>query len=381
MTKDIVHKIKKTPAYVIIEDALTDNLEIISRIVKESNCKIFLSQKAFSIYQMYPLFKKYISGVTASSLNETMLGKEYDMFTVSYSPAYKPKEFKRLADNSDVVIFNSINQYEKYKAATLGKALLGIRVNPDFSTQISPFCDPCSPGSRFGVTVKQFADHYSSLKDKISGIMFHTLSKQRVKDLLETVKVIETQFGKYLYDLDWISFGGGVHFTKKEELYAIDELIRFIIQFQQKYNIQVWLEPGEAVTYDSGVLVSKILDIVENNNTTTAILDCSPYAHMPDILYLSEPPEIVNAFPTDHCKYNYRIAACSCLSGDILGDYSFQKPLHIGDTLIIKNQLSYTMSCNNWFNGITLPDIGIIHSNGTYDIIKSYSFNDYKNTL
>lgn len=371
-----INKIK-TPYYIVDEKLLVRNLEILKKVKKQAGCKILLAQKAFSMYYEYPLISKYIDGTTASGLYEARLGFEnMGKDTHIFSPAYLEDEFDEILRICDHIVFNSFSQWEKYKdkAIASGKEF-GLRINPEFSTQEHAIYDPCSKGSRLGITLKNFEGH--SL-DGISGLHFHTLCEQNSDDLVKTLEVVEQKFGKYLSQLKWINFGGGHHITRND--YNIDKLINCIIDFKEKYNIEVYLEPGEAVALNAGFLVSTVLDIVDND-MKIAILDASAACHMPDVIEMPYRPFIVGSGESNKKAYTYRLGGNTCLAGDIIGDYSFDEPLSVGDKLIFCDMAIYSMVKNNTFNGIKLPSIAVSDLNGNVKLIKEFGYEDFKMRL
>lgn len=371
-----INKIK-TPCYIVDEKLLVHNLEILKEVREKAGCKILLAQKAFSMYSEYPLISKYIDGTTASGLYEAKLGYEQmGKDTHIFSPAYLEDEFDEILKICDHLVFNSFSQWEKYKnkAIALGKEF-GLRINPEFSTQDHAIYDPCSKGSRLGITLKNFEGH--SL-DGISGFHFHTLCEQNSDDLIKTLNVVEEKFGKYLPQMKWVNFGGGHHITRND--YDIDKLINCITEFKKKYDVEVYLEPGEAVALNAGFLISTVLDIVDND-IKIAILDASAACHMPDVIEMPYRPEIIDSGKANEKSYTYRLGGNTCLAGDIIGDYSFDKPLSIGDKLIFCDMAIYSMVKNNTFNGMKLPSIVVSDINGNIKVIKEFDYADFKMRL
>ena len=342
-----------TPCYVINEAALIRNLEILRRVEKEAGCRILLAQKAFSNYTYYPLIKRYISGAAASGLFEARLAHE-EMRGENhvFSPAYKENEFGELLDICDHIVFNSFSQWKKFRGRALAHGgSFGIRINPECSTQEHGIYDPCAPGSRLGVTAANFEPDGL---DGISGLHFHTLCEQNADALAKTLAAVEEKFGKYLYRMKWINFGGGHHITRKD--YDVGLLIAEIKRIREKYDVEVYLEPGEAVALNAGYLVTEVCEIVDNG-IKTAVLDASAACHMPDVLEMPYRPPLVNGYEPGEKPYTYRLSSLTCLAGDVIGDYSFEKELRIGDRLIFKDMAIYTTVKNNTFNGMCLPSI------------------------
>jgi carboxynorspermidine decarboxylase len=367
----------KTPYYVVDERLLIKNLEILKSVSEQAGCKILLAQKAFSMFAVYPLIRKYLAGTTASGLYEAKLGhEEMGGETHIFSAAYNQDEFDEICEICDHIVFNSFSQLEKYrdKVIRYGKEF-GVRINPEHSTQNNAIYDPCSKGSRLGVTLKNFRE---DLLSGVSGLHFHTLCEQNSDDLVETLKVFEKNFGKYLHDMKWVNFGGGHHITRDD--YDIETLIKSIIYFKDKYGVEVYLEPGEAIALNAGFLVASVQDIVEND-MSNVIIDASAACHMPDVLEMPYRPVIIDSDLPNKKPNTYRIGGPTCLAGDIIGDYSFDKPLEIGQKLIFCDMAIYTMVKNNTFNGMKLPSIALAGKDGKVKLIKEFGYNDFKNRL
>ena len=365
-----------TPSYVLDESRLIKNLEILNGVQKRTGCKILLAQKALSMFSVYPLISGFLSGTAASGIYEAKLGcEEFGGEVHIFSPAYKESEFKEILTYADHIVFNSVAQLNKFKSRCTGKSI-GLRINPERSTQKdAEIYDPCAPFSRLGVTADKLS---ASVLEGVDGLHFHTLCEQNSDALEITLKAVEEKFGKFLYDLKWINFGGGHHITRSD--YDIEKLESLIVDIQQKYGVQVYLEPGEAVALNAGYLVTEVMDIVENG-MKIAILDASAACHMPDVLEMPYRPPLFGADLPKSKKYTYRLASRTCLAGDIIGDYSFDCPLEIGDRLCFEDMAIYSMVKNNTFNGMQLPEIGILHANGDYEVIKSFNYYDFKERL
>ena len=368
-----------TPSYVIDERKLRENLEVLKTVQDKTGCHILLAQKAFSMFYFYPMIGKYLSGATASGLfeaklaHEFMPGKENHVF----SPAYKEQDFAELVQICDHIIFNSFAQWKKYKDIALKAGVeCGIRVNPECSTQEGhAIYDPCAPGSRLGVTLDNFEP---DKLEGLAGLHFHTLCEQNSDDLKTTLQSIEDKFGKYLTNLKWLNFGGGHHITRED--YDINLLIDCINHMKDKYDLEIYLEPGEAVALNAGWLVSEVLEIIDNN-IQIAILDTSAACHMPDVLEMPYRPNVISAGKPNEKPFTYRFGGPTCLAGDIIGDYSFDKPLKVGDKVIFCDMAIYSMVKNNTFNGMPLPDIAVLHEDNTVEIIKSFGYEDFKMRL
>lgn len=367
----------KTPAYIIDEKILEDNLKILKKIKNEAGCKMLLALKAYSAYSTFPLISKYLDGVCASGANEARLGREFFKKEVhTYAPAYSDEDFAKIKTYSDTVIFNSFCQLKKYGAEIkdLGKEI-GLRVNPGFSGSPSEMYNPCAPRSRLGITKEQFYGQDLSLVD---GLHFHALCEQNSTVLRDVLQSMEANFGKYLRGMKWINLGGGHHITRAD--YDRKLLVSLIKRVKEKYHIEVRLEPGEAAVLNAGYLAATVLDIVENCGQS-AILDASAETHMPDVLAMPYRPKIIGGGEPGEKKYEYRLGGPSCLAGDIIGDYSFDKPLKAGDKLIFTDMALYTFVKNTTFNGINLPDLGILKKNEKYKVIKHFGYEDFRSRL
>lgn len=364
-----------TPAYIIDEAAIVRNLRILRDVADRAGCKILLAQKAFSMFELYPLISEYLDGTTASGLYEAELGyEEFDGEVHIFSPAYKDSEFDEIVDISDHIVFNSFAQLNKFRYRCDGKNI-GIRVNPECSTQDEPIYDPCAPGSRLGVRIDDFDEEAF---EGVDGIHFHTLCEQGFEPLARTVAAVEEKFGKYLHKCRWVNFGGGHHITKPG--YDIDGLVKLIREFSEKYGVQVYLEPGEAVVLNAGWLVAEVMEVV-HNGMDIAILDASAACHMPDVLEMPYRPPLFGSGEAGVKPHTYRLSSRTCLAGDIIGDYSFDEPLSEGDRLCFEDMALYTMVKNNTFNGMPLPDIGVLRESGECEIIKSFDYYDFKERL
>ncbi|MEG0457035.1 MAG: carboxynorspermidine decarboxylase [Oscillospiraceae bacterium] len=372
----------KTPCYVIDLDILEENLKILNYVEKQSGCKILLAQKAFSAYKTYPLIGKYLSGVTSSGLFESRLGFEemkkvsIDKEVHTFAPAFKKTEFEQIAKYSNHIVFNSINQWQMFKEIAKSNGVsCGVRINPQYSEIETEIYNPCISGSRFGIKAEDF--DFEKLAG-IEGIHFHTMCEQGADTLERTIKVVEEKFGQYFYALKWINFGGGHHITKND--YDVEKLIKCIKHIKEKYNLKVYLEPGEAIALNAGWLVTSVLDFVKND-INIAIVDASAACHMPDVLEMPYRPYIINSGEFDKKEFKYRLGGPTCLAGDVIGDYSFDAPLNQDDKLIFCDMAIYSMVKNNTFNGIALPQIATIKSekNSVHtQIINNFSYADFK---
>lgn len=372
-----------TPAYVVDETRLTENLKILDRVQKESGCKILLAQKAFSMFYEYPLIGKYLCGTTASGLYEARLGKE-EMGKENhvFAPAFRENEIDELADICDHIVFNSVSQLKKYGPRCLGRCSVGLRINPEYSTQKEhAIYDPCAPGSRLGVTLanlRRAVEEHPDVLAQVDGFHIHTLCEQNSDDLVATFEVFERNFSQYFGALKWINLGGGHHITKSD--YDVDRLVELIRYIRKKYDVEVYLEPGEAVALNAGYLVTEVLDIVDNG-IKTLILDASAACHMPDVLEMPYRPPLQDAGEKGEKRYDYRLSSYTCLAGDIIGDYSFDRPVQVGERLYFLDMAIYSMVKNNTFNGIGLPSIYARKADGECVLVKAFDYKDFKERL
>ena len=374
----------QTPCYVIDEKRLTENAQILFSVMENTGCKILLAQKAFSNYDFYPLLSQYLSGTEASGLFEARLGAE-EMPSGEvhvFCAAYRDDEFEELLRYADHIVFNSINQLKKYglKAKEHGKSI-GLRINPECSTQEGhEIYDPCAKGSRLGVTRSVWdREMTEDILSLIDGLHFHTLCEQDSDALEITFKSFEQNFGDVLPRVKWLNMGGGHHITK--EGYDIKRLESLILHAQKKWDLCVYLEPGEAVALNAGYLISQVLDIVENGDIKIAILDTSAACHMPDVIEMPYTPPLLGTNQAEEGAYSYRLAGPTCLSGDIIGEYRFDKPLQIGDLLVFGDMAIYTTCKNNTFNGMPLPNIYRKNIDGTFTQLSHFGYQDFKMRL
>jgi len=369
----------ETPCYIVDKRLLKKNLEILKSIMDRTGCKILLAQKAFSMYSLYPFMGAYLAGTTASGLFEAKLGREEMGKEVHiYTPAYNPKDFKEIVKVSDHIVFNNLNQWEQFKAQVQNadrNISCGIRINPEYSEVETDIYNPCFKYSRLGITKKQLE---GKCLEGIEGFHFHTMCEQNSDVLKRTLDVVEERFSEYFPQLKWLNFGGGHHITRPD--YDIETLVECITRIQEKYHLQVYLEPGEAVALNTGYLVSTVLD-VSYNDMNLAILDTSAACHMPDVLEMPYRPEVVGAGKSGEKPYTYRFGGPTCLSGDIIGDYSFEQPLKPGDKIVFCDMAIYSMVKNNTFNGINLPSIVTYDEREEIEVIKQFCYNDFKTRL
>ena len=364
-----------TPSYLVYEELLEKNLKILAEVAEDTGAKILLAQKCFSMYHYYPLIGRYLSGTTASGIYEARLsqeemGKENHVF----KPAYEADEIPRLAAICDHVVFNSFAQWERFGAvARAAGASCGIRINPERSTQEHAIYDPCAPNSRLGVKIVDFR---ADLLEGIDGLHFHTLCEQGADALAATLEAVEEKFGKYLYGMKWLNFGGGHHITR--EGYDIPLLKQLIRHVQETYDVAVYLEPGEAVALNAGFLVAEVLDVQTDGNV---ILNTSAACHMPDVIEMPYRPPVIGAGEAGAKAHTYTLAGPTCLAGDTIGTYSFDAPLNVGDRVVFGDMAIYTMVKNNTFNGMPLPHIIAVASGGEWEIVRTFGYDDFKMRL
>ncbi len=370
-----------SPAYVLDEKLLRKNLELINRVQQEAGIEIILAFKGFAMWSTFPIVREYLNGATASSLYEARLCFE-EMKTKAhvYSPVYPEREFDELMSYSSHIVFNSFNQFEKYYDRTqkAGHNIsCGIRVNPEFSDVGTDLYNPSAPGSRLGVGNDEMPDE---LPDGIEGIHFHVLCESDSYSLEKVLRNLENKYGKHLYQVKWVNMGGGHLMTR--EGYNHKHLIKLLKDFKQKYNVKVILEPGSAIAWETGVLVSSIQDIVEHKGIKTAILDVSFTAHMPDTLEMPYRPKIVGATePTSASKHLYRLGGGSCLAGDFMEAYDFGRELKIGEQIIFLDMIHYTMVKTTMFNGVNHPAIAIWTKQDEIKIVREFYYDDFKGRL
>lgn len=376
----------ETPYYIAYESKIEKNLSLIKHVSEESGAEIIMAFKANALWKSFDIFRRYGVKSTASSLNEMLLGnEELHQLCHTYCPVYTDRSFPEFLKGSDHITFNSIAQFEKFKpqaeafeTATGRHVSLGLRINPEISVIETDIYNPCAPGARFGVTIENMPEH---LPSGIEGFHFHALCESTSYDLEKVLSQVESAFGKYLDGLKWINFGGGHLMTRKG--YDTDHLISLIKGFKKRHpNLHVILEPGSAFTWRTGDLIATVLDIVENAGIKTAIVDVSFACHMPDCLEMPYKPAITEALPDVVAdKPTYRIGGNSCLSGDFVGDWSFEKPLKPGDILTFEDMNHYTTVKTNMFNGIQHPALYLQRNDGTIQCLRCYTYEDYKNRM
>ncbi len=382
-----------TPAFVLDESRLRKNLELIDSVQKQAGVQIILAFKGFAMWSAFPLVRQFLPGATASSLAEARLCfEEMKVKAHTYSVAYLPREFGQILKFSSHITFNSLTQFRRFQKRvaafsfarhSLGdggseKISCGIRVNPEWSPVGTALYNPASPGSRLGEVAENFK---GKLPEGVEGLHFHVLCESTSYDLERVLENFETKFAQFLPNLKWVNFGGGHLMTRAD--YDVPHLISILKNFRARHpHLQVILEPGSAIAWDTGVLVSTVLDIVENRGIRTAILDCSFTAHMPDTLEMPYRPRVRDAHENaSEGKHQYRLGGVSCLSGDFMEEYGFDRKLKVGDRLIFEDMIHYTMVKTTTFNGVTHPSIAILREDGRLEIVRKFGYRDYKNRL
>ena len=375
-----------SPCFVLEEELLRNNLKLIDSVQKSAGCKIILALKGFSMYSVFPIVKEYLNGATASSLNEIKLINDFMGYQAhTYMPAYLDQEFSEVLERSSHITFNSLNQWERFKSRVEDFKVnnpdhslsCGIRVNPQYSEVATDMYNPCVPGSRLGVTRDKLTD---ILPEGIDGIHFHTLCENGSDTLERTLEALEARFGDLLHQAKWLNMGGGHLMTR--EGYDIEKLIVLIKAIKEKYKLDVILEPGSAIAWRTGNLVTTVLDVMDSQGIEVAILDTSFAAHMPDTLEMPYKPVISNAYhDAVSGKPTYRMGGMTCLAGDFIGDYSFNAPLEIGDQVIFEDMIHYTMVKTTTFNGVNLPSIGMVDSKGVFKLIRTFGYESFKDRL
>lgn len=376
-----------TPCYVVDEKKLKQNLTILQKLERDTGCHVLLAQKAFSMFSLYPLIGSYISGTTASGLYEARLGRE-EMGKENhvFAPAYKREDMAELVTICDHIIFNSAAQYRMHREAVRRqnemerRVSIGLRVNPEYSTQEGhAIYDPCAPGSRLGIPLSVFKQEFlEGLPEDVEGLHFHTLCEQDADDLEKTFHAFEEKFKPYLAKIKWLNLGGGHHITR--EGYQLEKLESLISYIKDTYQVEVYLEPGEAIALNAGYLVTEVQDIV-HNGMDILILDASAACHMPDVLEMPYRPPLRGGCEPGEKPYTYRLSSMTCLAGDVIGDYSFTQEIHVGDRLVFEDMAIYSMVKNNTFNGMPLPGIALLKEDGSILMMKEFGYEDFKGRL
>jgi len=372
-----------SPCYVVDEAAIEDNLRVLERVQRESGAKVLLALKAFAMFSLAPLVERYLSGTCASGLHEARLGREeFGGEVHTFSAAYAEADLRRILEISDHVVFNSPSQWARFRPLALAAAArrpglrIGLRVNPEHSEGALPLYDPCAPFSRLGMVRSQFPQRDL---EGISGLHFHTLCEQNFAPLERTVAAFEAKFGEFLPRMDWVNFGGGHHITRPD--YEVDALIALLRDFRARHDVELYLEPGEAIAWHAGVLVAEVLDLAWNG-MPLAILDISATCHMPDVIEMPYRPRLIGSGAAGEYAHTYRLGGLTCLAGDVIGDFSFQEPLRVGQRLVFEDMALYTMVKTTTFNGTRLPDIAIWNSQtDALRVVKSFGYEDFRGRL
>lgn len=366
-----------SPAFVLEEALLEKNLQLMARVQKEAGVSIIVAFKGFSMWSAFPMLRKYLAGATASSLNEAILcTEEMQVKAHTYAPAYPPSEIDQILDCSSHITFNSLTELARFRAKAQAKAVsVGLRINPECSVVETDLYNPCSPTSRLGILHEELP----SLPEGVDGLHVHALCESGPEELAQVLAAVEAKFGHLLSQVKWVNLGGGHLMTRKG--YNVDMLIDLLKKFKSKYNVELILEPGSAVAWETGVLVATVLDVVHRRGVDIAIMDISFTAHMPDTLEMPYRPRITGAGRAGELAHTYRIGGGSCLAGDFKDDYSFAEPLVAGQKLIFEDMIHYTMVKTNMFNGVSHPEIGILGADGQYRSCRKFTFLDYKNRL
>lgn len=373
-------QLPSTPCYICEESLLEKNLLVMERVQKESGAKIILALKGFAMHATFPLVAQYLQGCTASGLHEALLAREMMNKEVhTYSPAFKDEDIDEIARISDDIVFNSPNQFHRYynRVKSINpKISVSLRVNPEYSSSPVDLYNPCGIYSRLGTTLENFDP---CIVERLDGLNFHALCEQNVDALEGVLEAFESKFGEYISGLKYVNFGGGHHITRED--YDVERLIEVIKAFKSRHNnITVYLEPGEAIGWQTGPLVASVLDVM-HNKMDIAILDTSAEAHMPDTLAMPYRAMIRGSAEAGEKRYTYRLGGNTCLAGDIMGDYSFDEPLKVGDKVIFEDQIHYTFVKNTTFNGIRLPSLAIWSKEGQLKMVHEFGYEDYKNRL
>lgn len=365
-----------SPCFVLDEKLLIKNLELLQKIQQDAQISILCAFKGFAMWSTFPLLRSYLSGATASSLHEAKLCKEeFKQKAHVCAPVYLENEIEEITNISSHITFNSLSQFERFGSIALKKGLkTALRINPEYSEIETDLYNPCIPGSRLGICSENLPN---KLPTGIDGLHFHSLCEQNADTLARTLDVVEEKFSRQLHQVSWLNIGGGHHFTRED--YDVELFVKTILAFKEKYNLEIIAEPGEAIGWQTGYLVSTVQDIIHANGIHTAVLDASFVAHMPDCLEMPYKPKIFGASDSNSLKY--RMGGPTCLAGDLMGDYYFSLPLETGNKIVFDDMIHYTMVKTNTFNGINLPSIGIIRSNGSFEVVKQFGYEDYKSRL
>ena len=367
-----------SPCYLLEEEKLVSNLEILKRVQDESGCTIILALKGFAMWSVFPQVKQYLSGCTASSLYELQLSAEkFGGENHIYSAAFRDDEFDEVASLGDHVVFNSVAQWQKFgRTAMRAGVSCGLRVNPGISEVETDLYNPCFAGSRLGIRPEHLM---KADMQGVEGLHAHALCENLADSSIALIDAFEAKFAAWIPELQWVNFGGGHLMTHKD--YDVDLLIERIRAFRNRWKVKVYLEPGGAVAWRTGPLIASVLDIVPTDGLDVAILDISATAHMPDVLEMPYRPTITGSGEADEKAHTYRLGGISCLAGDVIGDYSFAEPLEVGARLVFEDMIHYTMVKTSMFNGVRHPDIGIWHRDNTFQLVRRFTYEDFRDRL
>jgi len=366
-----------SPCFVLEEEKLIRNLKLISDVRNRAGIEIILALKAYALWETFPLIGQYLNGATASSVNEALLINENMKCKAhTYAPAYSAADFEKLKTLSSHITFNSWTQFEQFRNKLSSDIAYGIRVNPEVRLAKTELYDPASPGSRLGVTADAMPEY---LPKEISGMHVHVLCENGVAELKQVLNALEKNFEKYLHQIKWLNLGGGHLMTR--EGYDVEELVKTLIQFREKYQLQIIMEPGSAIAWETGFLKATVLDVVKNHGIQTALLNVSFTAHMPDCLEMPYKPGVRGEVEVETAKHIYRLGGSSCLAGDFIGDFGFNEPIKVNDTLLFEDMIHYTMVKTSMFNGVQHPSIGKIDLDGKFQLFRSFHYLDYRNRL
>lgn len=378
----------RTPCFVVSETLLARNLAVLDQVRQQTGARILLALKGYAMWSTFPLLRSVLDGACASSPHETRLAREnFGGEVHAFAAGYSATDMDEIVPLADHIVFNSFAQYAKLgarvrdSAEKIGKSIhCGLRINPEHSEGAVPLYDPCAPGSRLGIRYADFLRNSETVEALagISGLHFHTLCEQNADALERTLDAVERNFGPWLERMEWINFGGGHHITRDD--YDLDRLCRCIDRVRQRYGVQVYVEPGEAVALNTGILIAEVLDVV-NADMPVAILDTSAAAHMPDVLEMPYRPAVIGGGEANERAWTCRLAGKSCLAGDVIGEYSFDAPLQPGDRLIFLDMAIYSMVKTNTFNGLGLPDIVRLDTNNIPHVERVFGYEDFKNRL
>ncbi len=367
-----------TPVYLIDEALIEENMRVLRYVKDRTGCMILHALKSYATFATFPTISTYLDGTCASGLNEAKLGyEEFKKEVHTFGAAYRDSEIGPILRYSDAIIFNSFYQLQRYGPRAQKRGVqIGLRVNPGYAEVDREMYNPCGPHSRLGIIYDIFRKEFPLHRGSVDGLHFHALCEQNADVLERVLASFKKLYGRFVDGLRWVNFGGGHHITRDD--YDVEHLIRLINDFRKEYGVQVYLEPGEASVLNAGVLMTSVLDIV-NNGMEIAILDASAETHMPDVLLMPYRPHILNSGGPGEKKHTYRLAGPSCLAGDVIGDYSFDRPLNREDTLVFTDMALYSIVKSTTFNGINLPDIAVIRDGGKVEVVKKFGYRDYRN--